>query len=74
MDSLWLLLVAWFVLGTVAYGTTIGYFVGEYGEIAKADSDLYLTAVFQFLAGPVGFVCTMILSGFWKHGLRWRVR
>ncbi len=71
----WIVLgvAAWIACGILTYGIAFGYFQRKFALIADETimADRIFAAVFG-LCGPVGLVTSYFLSGFAKHGLKYR--
>ena len=62
--------IAYLICGFFAWGVTFAYFRKEF---PKKDYRTHIRqAALVALAGPVGLATAYVLSGFAKHGLRWK--
>lgn len=68
-----LVLAIWLSSGALTYAITLAYFQREFPLLAKEEyrEDLGF-AVLGGLIGPATIIPALCMSGFAKHGLKWR--
>ena len=64
-------IVFWLICSVLAYGITLGYFLGKFKNNSMEDKGIYvLIAILYALLGPVGVFLSYFMSGFAEHGLK----
>ena len=72
-------MVALYILGylvcyILSYGLTFAYFQREFPVIAKdkVKADVFFSLIFSTL-GPISLILSIILGGFFKHGIKYKL-
>lgn len=70
-DDIFLLVVGWAVAGVLAYGYTLGLFLGRFPHVWHPEQT-YRLARHNALAGPIGLVVVLLCTSAIKYQIRFR--
>ena len=77
-SALLIFALGWVACGVLSYGITLAYFQNEYSHLFdESEQDRFFGENVRFaisysLFGPLSLLCSVLASGFVKHGLQYR--